>query len=308
MNRKDLRPVKDINPRGLNEENLLSKYEESGGFTAKKIGLASEIMDEIKEEDTHLFLSFPACIVSTGTRGVLKEIVKSGAVDSIITTCGTLDHDLARIWADYYHGSFELDDKELREMDIYRLGNILIPEECYGPMLEDHLRPMFKEINEEYTELSTNTLIKEIGKRIEDKSSILYWAAENDVNVFVPGITDGAVGTQIWTYSQDREFNVDVWKDEDELSEIVFEEEDTSALMIGGGISKHHTIWWNQFKDGLDRVVFITTAPQWDGSLSGAKTREAISWNKIKKEANHVTIEGEATAILPLLVSGFLQE
>ena len=31
--------------------------------------------------------------------------------------------------------------------------------------------------------------------------------------------------------------------------------------MIGGGISKHHTIWWNQFRDGLDYAVQVTTAP-----------------------------------------------
>ncbi len=308
MDRETLTPVEDINPNEFNTKEILERYKASGGFTAKKLGTAREILKDIRQEETHLFLSFPACIVSTGTRGVIKELVKSGEVDSIITTCGTLDHDLARVWEDYYHGSFQLNDKELKEMDIFRLGNILIPEECYGPVLEDHLQPIFKEINKEYEELSTNALIKEIGKRIDDTDSILYWAAENDVDVFVPGITDGAVGTQIWTYSQDRDFNVNVWKDEDELADIVFDKEDTSALMIGGGISKHHTIWWNQFKDGLDRAVYITTAPEWDGSLSGAKTREAISWSKIKKEADHVTIEGEATALLPLLVSGFLEE
>lgn len=308
MDRDDLTPVTDVNPTKFDTRKILEAYKKSGGFTAKKVGIAKEILKEIKRTNTHFFLSFPACIIATGTRGVIKELVKSGEVDSIVTTCGTLDHDLARVWKDYYHGSFELNDKELKKMDIFRLGNILIPQECYGPVLEDHLQPIFKEINEDHQKLSTNTLVKEIGKRIDNKESIVYWAAKNDVDIFVPGITDGAVGTQIWTYAQGKEFNVDVWKDEDELSDIVFEEEDTSSLMVGGGISKHHTIWWNQFKDGLDRAVFITTAPEWDGSLSGAKTSEAISWSKIKPKADHVTIEGEATALLPLLISSFLRE
>lgn len=308
MDRDSLEPVKDIKPTKISSEGLINQYKESGGFTANKIALADEILEDMKSKDTHFFLSFPACIIATGARGVIKELVKSGEVDSIITTCGTLDHDLARIWADYYQGSFELDDKQLKDLDIYRLGSVLVPEECYGPILEDHLQPMLREINEDHKDLSTNTLIKEIGKRLNDEDSILYWAAKNDVNVFVPGITDGAVGTQIWTYSQGRDFNVNIWKDEDELSEIVFKKEDTSALMIGGGISKHHTIWWNQFKDGLDRAVYITTAPEWDGSLSGAKLKEAISWSKLKKEADHVTIEGEATALLPILVSSFLDK
>ena len=77
--------------------------------------------------------------------------------------------------------------------------------------------------------------------------------------------------------------------------------------MIGGGISKHHTIWWNQFKGGLDYAVYITTAPEWDGSLSGARVREGVSWGKIKEEARYVTIEGDATVILPILSLALFQ-
>ena len=73
--------------------------------------------------------------------------------------------------------------------------------------------------------------------------------------------------------------------------------------MLGGGISKHHTIWWNQFRGGMDYAVQITTAPESDGSLSAARTKEAISWGKITEKAKHVSIEGDATVLLPLLVN-----
>ena len=80
----------------------------------------------VNEKDCVKFLSFPACIISTGTRGVIKELLKRKLFDAVITTCGTLDHDLARIWKDYYHGSFMTDDKELHKKGINRLGNIFI--------------------------------------------------------------------------------------------------------------------------------------------------------------------------------------
>ena len=35
--------------------------------------------------------------------------------DVVVTTCGTLDHDIARVLADYYHGDFAMDDALLRE-------------------------------------------------------------------------------------------------------------------------------------------------------------------------------------------------
>jgi deoxyhypusine synthase len=95
-------------------------------------------------------------------------------------------------------------------------------------------------------------------------------------------------------------------KDEGELSEVIFTAEKTGALIVGGGISKHHTIWWNQFKDGLDYVVYVSTADEWDGSLSGARPREAVSWGKINEKAKRVMLEGDASLILPVMMSSLV--
>ena len=142
---------------------------------------------------------------------------------------------------------------------------------------------------------------------IPSKSSILYWANRNNIPVFVPGLTDGAVGSQLWLFSQNhRDFKINLLKDETYLSDIVFDTKNSGALMIGGGISKHHTLWWNQFKGGLDFAVNITSASEWDGSLSGAAVREAVSWGKVKMKARKVTVRGEATAMLPFMVESLL--
>ena len=126
--------------------------------------------------------------------------------------------------------------------------------------------------------------------------------------VFVPGFFDGAFGSQLWMFWQThRDFGLNLFLDEQKLSDIVFDAEKTGALMIGGGISKHHTIWWNQFRDGLDYAVYITTAVEWDGSLSGARVREAVSWGKVKGDAMYVTIEGDATILLPLMYSALAE-
>ncbi len=309
-----MRRVEDIEVKaGMTVNDLVKEFMKSGGFTAKDLAVAVEIFEEmVRDEKTTVFLSFPACIVATGTRGVIKELVKRKLVDVIITTCGTLDHDLARVWRDYYHGSFMLDDVELHKKGINRIGNVLAPNESYGLILEEKLMPMLEEIYSEKRRLSTRELIWEIGKRLEGEqraeSSIVYWCWKNRIPMFVPGITDGAVGSQLWIFYQThKDFVIDVLKDEDELSDIVFNSERTGALMIGGGISKHHTIWWNQFIGGLEYVVYLTTAVEWDGSLSGAKVREAISWGKVSEKAKHVTVYGDATVLLPIIVASLLE-
>ncbi|MCD6537228.1 deoxyhypusine synthase [Candidatus Bathyarchaeota archaeon] len=293
---------------GMTVAELLRQMKNSWGFTASKIAIGADIIRRmINDKECLKFLSFPACIVATGTRGVIREMIKRRFIDAIITTCGTLDHDLARCWRNYYRGSFYMDDAELHRRGVNRLGNILVPNESYGLIIEEKMQRMLNDLwNEGVRELSTRELCWEIGRRICNQDSILYWAEKNRIPVYVPGITDGAVGYQLWLFSQDHDFRIDILKDEQELNDMIFESKRTGALLIGGGISKHHVIWWNQFKNGLDYAVYITTAVEWDGSLSGARMREAVSWGKVKETARRVTIEGDATVILPLMIASLL--
>ncbi|MFW3147242.1 MAG: deoxyhypusine synthase [Thermoplasmatota archaeon] len=305
-------PVEDVDINSAESvSDLFEQLGRGGGFTAKKLYDAASIMkDMIDDKGCYKFLSFPACIISTGCRGVIKEMVKRKWVDCIITTCGTLDHDLARIWRKYYHGSFEMDDTDLYHKGIHRLGNILIPLDSYGKILESKMTELMEDIwSTGRREFSTREIVHEVGKRLDDQSSITYWAARNDIPVYLPGPTDGAFGSQLWLWRQTHsDLKLDLFKDEQELSDIVFDAERTGALMIGGGISKHHVIWWNQFRDGLDYAVYITTAVEWDGSLSGARMKEAISWGKLKETAPHLTVEGDATILLPLLMTAVRQD
>ncbi|MEF8878936.1 MAG: deoxyhypusine synthase [Candidatus Thermoplasmatota archaeon] len=307
-------PVEDIKiSEELSVDQFIRQLKSSGGFTAKKVGKAVDIVEEmVNQDDCINFLSFPACIVSTGTRGVIKELLKRDLFDIVMTTCGTLDHDLARLWKDYYHGHFMVDDNQLHQKGVNRLGNIFIPNECYGKVLEEKMQPILKEVCRDKKKWSTKELIWKFGEQIKDEEkaeeSIIYWVWKNKIPFFVPGITDGAFGSQIWMYyQQNHDFFFDLLKDEQDISDMVFDAKKTGALIVGGGISKHHTIWWNQFKDGLDYTVYITTAQEFDGSLSGAKTREAISWGKIREKSDNVTVNGDATVLLPLIVAGLFE-
>ncbi|MDH7506618.1 MAG: deoxyhypusine synthase [Candidatus Thermoplasmatota archaeon] len=308
------KPIKDFqieNKMSVNQ--IIKQMYESGGFTAKKVAIGVDIIqDMIKENNCVKFLSFPACICATGTRGVLKELIKRKLFDVVITTAGTLDHDLARVWKNYYHGSFNVDDKQLHKQGINRLGNIFIPNECYGKILEEKMQLILAKLYKIKHRWSTKELVWEFGKNIEKEKnhedSIIYWSWKNKIPVFIPGVTDGAFGSQIWMYYQEhRDFIIDLLKDEQDLSDIIFNAKKTGALIIGGGISKHHTIWWNQYRGGLDYTVYITTAVEYDGSLSGAQTREAISWGKIKEKSDNITIEGDATVLIPIMISALIE-
>jgi len=165
------KPVKDIQLKeGMNSNALMNELYESGGFSAKKVALGVDILEKmISEKDCIRFLSFPACICSTGTRGVIKELLKRKLFDVVITTAGTLDHDLARMWKNYYHGSFIIDDKDLHKEGINRLGNIFIPNECYGTILEEKMQPILGELYKTKQKWSTKEIVWEFGKKFFEK-------------------------------------------------------------------------------------------------------------------------------------------
>jgi deoxyhypusine synthase len=292
----------------MSVDTLVNQMEQAWGFTAGKLSVSVSILERMfKAKNSVNFLSFTGNLVATGTRGVFKELVKRKLVDVVITACGSLDHDMARSWKNYYKGSFIMNDAKLHAKGINRLGNVLVPNDSYGTIIEEKMQILLQDLwKEGIREISGSKLCREIGLRCCNESSILYWAAKNNIPVYVPGITDGAVGYQTWLFSQDHDFKLNLLKDEGEINDTVFSAKKSGALIVGGGISKHHTIWWNQFKDGLDYVVYVSTADEWDGSLSGARPREAVSWGKISAKAKRVMIEGDASLILPLMLSSLV--
>lgn len=305
-----MRKVEDIHAKPSEDvAAMLASMGKSGGFMAKNLHAVAVTLESMyAREDCLKFLSFPADIVATGTRGLLVDLVREGMVDAIVTTCGTLDHDIARTLADYYEGSFDMDDADLIQKGYHRLGNVLVPLKNYGPLIEKRMQSILGGLYDKGSRsVTTERLCAEIGKSLGSEESLLYWAQKKGVPVFVPGITDGAVGSQAWLFAEShRDFGLDLIGDERRLSDLTSEAKETGALVLGGGISKHHLIWWNLFRGGLDYACYITTASEFDGSLSGARVQEAVSWGKVKPRAKVASLYAEVTLVLPFIVSYLL--
>ena len=305
------RPVKDIEiDSNTSIEKIFEELSKSGGFESVNLSDGLDILTKmISDENCLKFVSFVGAVVSTGLRGIIKDMIKNKWFDVAITTCGALDHDIAKHYANYNEGSFTMDDNELADQNIHRLGNVLVPMENYGPLIEEKMQAF---LEEEYKngvkEMTTAEICKMIGKHLGE-DSFLYWAYKNDVSVVVPGIMDGAVGSQIWMFVQSHsDFKLNLIGDANFVSGYIFKAKKSGAFMIGGGISKHHTLWWNQYREGLDYAFYITTAQEFDGSLSGALVREAISWGKVTKIARQATLHAEVTTTLPFIYAALISK
>lgn len=282
---------------------FLNKIKQTG-FQATNLGKAVEIIDKMKRDKATIFLAFTSNMVSSGLRDIFTYLAKNRLVDVIITSVGSIEEDLIKSEKPFLLGSFDMDDIELHKKGVNRIGNILVPNDRYEH-LEKILQPFFKKMHERQKKtgrmVSPSELITSLGE-LAGEDSFIYWAAKNEIPVFCPAVTDGAFGLQTFFYKQDhKDFGIDVTADMQKLAEIVLQSKKTGAIILGGGVAKHHTIGVNILRDGLDYAVYVTTAGEGDGSVAGARPKEAKSWSKLKEDANSVCVEGDATIIFSLL-------
>ena len=77
--------------------------------------------------------------------------------------------------------------------------------------------------------MSTEDICKMIGDHLGE-DSFLYWASKNEIKVIVPGIMDGAVGSQILMFTQKHTyFKLNITKDADTLSGLSFKAKKSGA-------------------------------------------------------------------------------
>ncbi|XP_076455085.1 deoxyhypusine synthase-like isoform X1 [Babylonia areolata] len=253
-----------------------------------------------------IFLSFTSNLISAGTREVIRYLVQHNMVDCLVTTAGGIEEDFIKCLAPTYLGDFTLPGRELRNKGINRIGNLLVPNDNYC-MFEDWLTPildrMLHEQREQGLMWTPSKMIHRLGKEINNPDSVYYWAYRNNIPVFCPALTDGSLGDIMFFHSyKNPGLIVDIVEDLRRMNNQAMYSVHTGMIILGGGVCKHHTCNANLMRNGADFSVFVNTAAEFDGSDSGARPDEAISWGKIKMTATPVKVYGEASVIFPILV------
>ncbi|KAF1379392.1 hypothetical protein PFLUV_G00175590 [Perca fluviatilis] len=312
--------------QGVDLHAVLKSYI-STGFQASSMALAIQEINlmiekrlepveegEGKESDEHrsksgctIFLGYTSNLISSGVRESIRYLVEHKMVDVIVTTAGGIEEDFIKCLAPTYLGEFGLSGKELRLRGINRLGNLLVPNDNYCKF-EDWLMPildqMLLEQNTEGTRWTPSKMIHRLGKEINNTDSVYYWAYKNNIPVFSPALTDGSLGDMLYFHSfKNPGLVLDIVEDIRRLnSQAVFAKR-TGMIILGGGLVKHHICNANLMRNGAEHAVFVNTGQEFDGSDSGARPDEAISWGKIKTDATPVKVYADASLVFPLIVA-----
>jgi len=255
----------------------------------------------MKKEGAKVYFSFTSNMVTSGLRGFFAQLIEKKMCDVIVTTVGSIEEDIMKADGDkFILGSFSSNDEELYERGENRVGNILITNDQYQK-LEAKIKNLLLEVYKEKKSLTISELLREIGLKLNDPSSILYQAAINNVPVFCPAITDGSFGFHLYLFKEEhKDFNVDIINDFRNIIFSTSHDEKKGIVALGGGVSKHHIILTTLINGGADYALYMTTASPRSGSLSGATTDEAKSWGKIKDNSDAVTVIGDVTITFPI--------
>lgn len=333
---RDCEPVPEDTPQikgydfnlGVNHKALLQSYY-STGFQATYFGLAvKEINNMIKkrqepvksqngkiEDPTTcpclrsctIFLSYTSNLISSGLRETIRYLVQHQMVDVLVTTAGGIEEDFIKCMGPVYLGDFKMSGKELYKKGLNRTGNTLMLDDNYKKF-DDWIMPildqMLTEQNNQGINWTPSKMIHCLGKHINNPESVYYWAYKNNIPVFCPALTDGALGDMLYLFSRNKPgLRLDIVEDITRLLDMVKACNKSGMISLGGGLAKHHILNANAWRDGADYAVYVNTAQEFDGCDSGAAPDEAVSWGKISIHAKPVKVCGDATLIFPLLVA-----
>ncbi len=294
--------------KGLDFRELLKKYK-SSGFQAHMLGRAIDIVRKMRKDKVKIFLGYTSNMVTSGNREIIRWLVKNRLVHAIVTTTGGIEEDFIKTMKPFIMGDFRADGAELRKKGVNRAGNIYIPNDRYVKF-EEFFQPVLRHFLEKQRKDGSTTSPSEIidymGSLLKDEKSIYYWAHKNKIPVFCPAFMDGAIGDNVYFFNFNikQELKIDMALDHHRLIELVMGADETGIILLGGGVMKHTICNANMFREGAKYAVYVNTAPEYDGSDSGALPEEAKSWGKIEGKAETVKVFGDATIILPLLVAG----
>jgi len=314
MERKDYlrNPVKHIKINSpLTVDQLMQQFKNSGSLGAGRLSAACDIYEKmLRDKECTVFLALSGAVVPAGMRTLIVDLIRKKLVDVIVTTGACMVHDaIEAVGGHHYRANWSVNDGELYKYHLFRIYDILVPEEDYVK-LDFKLAEIYDSIAREYEgkSLASNEFSMEIGKRLTDEDSILRAAYEENVPIFIPAVRDSEFGFIHWLHAAQEKpkpvLLVDAFKDVPTICGICARSPKNGMIVIGGGVPRN-TIQSSALasKKGLDYAIVVTLDRPETGGLSGSTLEETVSWGKMKGEGDRVMVIGEALMVFPFIVA-----
>ncbi len=287
-------------------DELVRAMGKAGAYNGGALAKAADICERmLSDTSTTKFFGLAGAMVPAGMGGIVSDLIRDGHIDVLVSTGANLTHDIIEaIGCHHFHGTAFCNDIELRHDEINRIYDVYLPNEAFETF-EAFMQETFSALEPE-SRISISGLLNHIGRKT--KSGILHTAAQKKIPVYCPAVQDSMVGLQYWLFSQTNKVTVDAFADMPALMDCCFGVKKAGALLVGGGVPKNFILQsMLMTPNGFDYAVQLTGDRPDLGGLSGATLDEARSWGKITEDAQAVTVYGDATITLPILIAAVME-
>src|SRR5438270_6998812 len=281
--------------------------------------------EKMLEQNVTVGMSLSGALTPAGLGcSCIIPLIKAGFVDWIVSTGAILYHDMHFALNFPIHaGSFKFDDTDLRDNDIVRVYDVLIPYSDGLMATDEILRELL--IQPEFqTELGTAELHHLLGKycaewerknKLKDVS-VLAAAYRAGVPCYTSSPGDSTIGMNVAGVElRGNKLRINASIDVNETTAFVLAAKRSGGrsgvVLWGGGSPKNFMLQTEpqiqevlRIKEyGQDFFLQVTDARPDTGGLSGATPGEAVSWGKVDptKLPDAVVVYTDTTIAMPLL-------
>lgn len=300
-------PVEQVVIRpGMSVNELVRELSRAGAYNGGALARAADLCETMfRDPDVIRFFGLAGAMVPAGMGRIVSDLIGRGSIDVLVTTGANLTHDIIEaIGCRHYHGSACCSDIDLRHEEINRIYDVYLPNEAFA-RFEEFMQESLSSLDPGRSYPITG-LLSLLGSRLD--RGILATAATEEVPVYCPAVADSMIGLQCWLFSQTGRLSVDAFADMKSLLDLCFSVKKAGAILVGGGVPKNFILQsMLMTPHGFSYAVQLTGDRPDLGGLSGATLDEARSWGKITEQAQAVTVYGDATITLPVLVAAVLE-
>jgi deoxyhypusine synthase len=281
-------------------------------------------VNKMLEPDVLIGMSLSGALTPAGLGcSCLVPLIKAGFVDWIVSTGANLYHDLHFALNFPVHaGSFKFDDTDLRNNDLVRIYDVVIPYSDGLMSTDELLRKIFcePEFQKEMGTAELHYLIGRYAAEWERKNglkdvSVLAAAYRAGVPCYTSSPGDSTIGMNIAGVElRGSKLRINPSIDVNETTAFVLAAKrsggKSGVVLWGGGSPKNFMLQTEpqiqevlRIKEyGQDFFIQVTDARPDTGGLSGATPSEAVSWGKVDptKLPDAVVCYTDTTIAMPL--------
>src|SRR5438445_179313 len=321
---------KRIMPKNLTgKEKLVEMVDETFlAYNSARLKEACQLFaNKMLQADVTIGMSISGALTPAGLGcSCIIPLIKAGFVDWIVSTGANLYHDMHFALNFPVHaGSFKFDDTDLRDNDLVRIYDVVIPYSD-GLMTTDELLRDLLTGPEFQKEMGTGELHYLLGRycaewerknKLKDVS-VLAAAYRAGVPCYTSSPGDSTIGMNVAGIElRGNKLRVNPSIDVNETTSFVLAAKRgggrSGVVLWGGGSPKNFMLQTEpqiqevlRIKEfGQDFFIQVTDARPDTGGLSGATPSEAVSWGKVDptKLPDAVVCYTDTTIAMPLFTS-----